>query len=99
MVSDLQAIKAIPAKPVWLWRNLSASWPSLRLLTSSADQGTPLPNSTWSTARSSNGPRPRSRSQKRNVADAGIVLSCPFWGGSICSRFVRGNEASHEVVP
>ena len=38
MVSDLQAIKASPAKPVWLWRNLSASWPSLRLLASWKDR-------------------------------------------------------------
>ena len=38
MVSNLQAIKASPAKPVWLWRDLSANWPSLRLLASSADQ-------------------------------------------------------------
>ena len=39
VVLDLQAIKASPVKPVWLWRDLSASWTSLRLLASAADQG------------------------------------------------------------
>ena len=46
MVSDLQAIKANPAKP-WrpLWRDLPASGPSLRLLASfvlKGDDNVPL---------------------------------------------------------